>query len=52
MNTFTKIQAEALAKNDPDYIVKAIRGKPGYYMVWDKKSDHYVEFDNVREVEA
>jgi len=45
VSEFTKADAENAAKMDRNYVVRAIRGKPGRFLVWDSVSDHHVEFD-------
>lgn len=46
---FTKLDAEALAKIDRNYVVRLRRkrhpSQMDRYGVWDSKSDHWVEFD-------
>ena len=38
----TQYQAEALAKFDPSYVARRLRGQ---WCVWCTESDHMVEFD-------
>ena len=41
-------QAQYLAKFDPDYVARPMRGK---WVVWSKQSDHVVEFDKLPPVD-
>lgn len=51
MIEFTKLDAEALAKMDRNYVVRVIRkrhpSQMDRYGVWDSQSDSWVEFDSL-----
>ena len=51
MFEFTKTDAEALAKHDRNYVIRVIRkrhpSQMDRYGIWDSRSDHWVEYDQL-----
>jgi hypothetical protein len=47
MHLFPKQQAQQFASRDKDWRILRSKAHPELYMVWSKRSDHYVEFDSL-----